>query len=104
MVMQTIFKGLVLAMLIGLTHAVFATSDSAKIGIRVEIKAKQGCDYSYSLDSASNLKYSKHSHFSSCHNSMVKLQQQAEEIVKTEFKTSQSGIEGQQLRIFMVVQ
>ncbi|MGK0273574.1 MAG: LEA14-like dessication related protein [Cocleimonas sp.] len=104
MLKQTIFKNVVLVILICFSNNVYAGSDSTKIGISVQIKSKQACDFSYALDGSSNMQYSRQTHFSNCDESTLKLQQQANQIVKSEFSVTESMADEKRLRVFMVVQ
>jgi hypothetical protein len=104
MLKQKIFKNVVLAILIFSINIVFAGSDSTTIGISVEIKSKQTCDYAYALDSNSNMQYSRQTHFSNCDNTTLKLQQLVNQIVKSEFSVTESMTDEKRLRVFMVVQ
>ena len=104
MLKKTIFASGVLAMLICLPFTVYANSDSTRIGISVEIKSKQGCDYSYAMETNAKLRDLRNTGFSACDISAAKLQQQANQIASSSFTTTQSQLDEKRLRIFMTVQ
>ncbi len=104
MLKKTIFRNVLLAMLIFLPFVVHANSDSTRIGISVEIKSKQACDYSYALENAVNSENSKYTRFSDCGINARNLQQQANQIASSVFTTTQSQQDEKRIRVFMTVQ
>lgn len=104
MVSQKIFRSVVITTLICFSPVVFAAGDSARIGIKVEIKSKQGCEYTYALASNAKLQYSERTDFSNCDTSTIQLQQQVDQVVGSEFRTTESISGEKRLRVFMVVQ
>ena len=91
-------------MMIYLPFTVHANSDSMKIGISVEIKAKQACDYSYTMETNNKVRDLRNTGFSVCDISTAKLQLQANQIASSSFTTTQSQLDEKRLRIFMTVQ
>jgi len=104
MLKKTIFASAVLAILICLPFIVHAAGDSTSIGISVEIKSKQACDYSYAIENRANLTDSDFTKLSTCDISAVKLEQQVNQIAISEFTTTQSELDSNRLRVFMTVQ
>ncbi len=104
MLQQTIFKSVVITTLVCLSSLVFAESDSTKIGIKVEIKAKQVCDYAYTFEGNENPKLSREIGFFTCDKSPIKLQQEANKIATSKFGMSYSTMTDEHVRMFMVVQ
>ena len=104
MFLKSFFIQLVLVMLVFIPQHAYAESDSTRIGISVEIKSKQVCDYSYSLENSENLNSSSNSSFIHCDVNASKLQQTANQVASSELSNTTSKIDGKQLRVFMTVQ
>lgn len=104
MLQKKVLNSVILAMLMRLSFIAHANRDSTRIGISVEIKAKQACTYSYVTEISVNLSNPKHTRFSNCDISAVKLQELANQIVNAKFRTTPSQRDDNRLRVFMTVQ
>lgn len=98
------FTYLALATFVSLPMSVFAENDSTRIGISVEIKTKQACDYAYAFENGNSLSNSSNSSFSSCNINSSRLQEHANQVASLEIDTTASSIDGKKLRVLMTVQ
>lgn len=104
MLQKKLLNSVILTMLMCLSFTAHANRDSARIGISVEIKSKQACDYSYFAKSSVNSDSPKYLSFSHCEITTIKLQEQVNRIVNAEYRTTTSDRDANRFRVFMTVQ
>ena len=103
-VVRTIFKNVFFSLLLCASFAADANNVSTRIGISVEIKSTQACDYTYVMETNLDMFKVKRSDNSSCGITMKTLQKRVNHITSSELTQIQFQQEKNRFRVFMTVQ